>query len=96
MRCSRNGCGRERITPTVTVALHGQRTQVYTAEFWDTSLTLDPKFPFGRPAVSEALGKLWNGSLDDTLVFEEHLQNAALRALHAAGMVPEHIETRTL
>jgi hypothetical protein len=96
MRCTRNGCGREHFTPSVTVALHGQRPQEFTSEFWDTSLTEDPKDPFGRPAVSAALGRLWSGSLDDTLIFEEHKQNSALRALHAAGMVPEHIETRTL
>lgn len=80
----------ERPPPTVTVKLHGHVETTYTAGFKDSALDMS------RPAISPELRRLWDANLDDFDVYELHLENCALRALHVAGIVPEHIETRNL
>lgn len=76
--------------PSVTVALRGLPLRKFTPAFYyeDRDVQI--------PAISDELRRLYEANEETTLEFSRGLENAALRALKAAGAAPEHVETRTL
>ena len=49
-----------------------------------------------RSKLSDKLKKCWDGESHDDEEYENQVECAALVALHRAGYVPEHVETRKI
>eukprot|EP00040_Diaphanoeca_grandis_P011572 m.59384 g.59384 ORF g.59384 m.59384 type:complete len:2246 (-) comp22699_c2_seq1:263-7000(-) len=68
----------------------GKEPRMYTPQFHD------PDTNMKRSKLSDKLKKCWDGESHDDEEYENQVECAALVALHRAGYVPEHVETRKI